>query len=267
MVDACGSHDVTFGSTSSAPSSIWQNFQAHPQNQEQQGVEEEGHQFEAWQEANDGALKDDGLHFDGADDLQNSILWASIKKSGFSFLDVLCHDDACSLSKDPEIISVRKQTEAASDTDVGRELTSLCIKVVGQLREQRIDAANETVLQHHALNHHTHASAYFQGEIALFTGQLDFAREKFKFALAAALPHALFIYCHIGLAAALRGLAQDTESTNQLRFVLKMFPHDCDLLLACAQHVLLLGRSKDEAEALLQCDAALRFPHCVFVTL
>ena len=260
MVDARGSQDVSFGNPVTAPASVWQNFQAHPHNQQPRGADDDVLHFEAWHEASDEATRDDSLFFDGADDLQNSILWASIKKSGFAFLDVLCHDDASSQSKDPEVVSVRQQCELVSGTDVGRALTSLGITVAGQLRELQIDAARESVLQCHYLSHQGHAAAYFQGEFALVRGRLADALDHFKSALAAPLPQRLFVCSHIGIAAALRELGQETESTNQLRSILKIFPHDCELLLACAQHVLILGRSKDEAEALLQYDTIRALP-------
>ena len=252
MVDARGVRDVAFGSPSSAPPSIWQHYQAHPKHQQIQDQEDEVRRAESWLEEDDDALASNGLQFDGADDLQNSILWASIKKSGFSFLDVLCNDDSSNQCKDPSVLALRAQSQAVSDSDAGRALSSLCGAVVGQLREQQIDAAHESVARCHLLSDHPYASAYFQGELALAKGQLQIAADHFNRALAGPLPQMLIVFARIGLASAARGLRQEVESTNQLRSILKIFPHNCDLLLACAQHVLILGRSKDEAEALLQ---------------
>jgi hypothetical protein len=252
MVDARGSSDVAFGSPSSAPPSIWQNFQAHPKHQQEQEQADEERRAESWHEDEEDALGSNGGQFDGAGDLQNSILWASIKKSGFCFLDVLCNDDTSMQSKDPSVIALRAQARAISDSDAGRALSQLCASVVEQLREMQSDAAHESVAGCHYLTQHPHASAYFRGEFALAKGQLHSAVENFNLALAGPLPQVLIVFSRIGLAAALRGLRHEVESTNQLRSVLKIFPHNCDLLLACAQHVLALGRSKDEAEALLQ---------------
>jgi len=170
LVDARGSREVSFGSASSAPPSIWQNFQAHPNNQLQLQEDDEQH-VDSWR---DESLEDAGdiLQFDEADDFQNSILWASIKKSGFSFLDVLCSDDAGSLSKDPEVVAARSQCRAASGTDTGRALSSLSVTVVEQLREHQLDAAKASVLQCDYLHLHPHAAAYFEGEFALKSGQL-----------------------------------------------------------------------------------------------
>jgi tetratricopeptide (TPR) repeat protein len=251
LVDARGSREVSFGSASSAPPTIWQNFQAHPNNQLH--LHEEDEQYtDSWR---DESFEDAGdmLQFDEADDFQNSILWASIKKGGFSFLDVLCSDDAGGNSKDPEVVAARSQCRAASSTDAGRALSALSVTVAEQLREHQVDAAKASVLACHYLQHHPHAAAYFEGELALKSGHLSLAAERFTSALAGHhLPQPLLVNSRIGLAAALLGSRQENESTNQLRSALKIFPQSCDLLLACAQHVLVLGRSKDEAEALLQ---------------
>jgi tetratricopeptide (TPR) repeat protein len=252
MVDALGSRNVTFGNPNSAPPTIWQKFQAHPTHQQQQMQEGKGLDGEPWLEGSNEELGDDVSQFDEVDDLQNSILRASIRRSGFFFLDALCSDDAAFRSQDPAIIAVRNQSQAAADADSGRALTLLCSIVIDQLHEQQIHAAYESVRGCHHLQQNPHASAYFQGELALARWQLTVALDNFQTAIAGPLPELLYVSCHIGLAATLRGLQKEAEGTKQLRSALKIFPHNCDLLLACAQHVLILGRSKDEAEALLQ---------------
>jgi tetratricopeptide (TPR) repeat protein len=188
---------------------------------------------------------------DDDEEVQHILLESLIKKSGFCFLDVFWDDNSDNQSKDPQVVAVRQQSQAASDTDAGRDLSALCDAVADMLREQQLDAAYASVQRCHHLKFHPHASAYFQGQFALARGQMNLALDNFKSALTGPLPQLLCVSCHIGLSAALRGLRQHAESTAQLKAVLKIFPHNCELVLACAQHVLILGRSKDEAEALL----------------